>query len=104
MLIPEPQKVSGMGRVTLPGMGLLLAGLLNGCATALDPVCPVVAPEKPQAVTNDPDRMVQVLQRRIQEREKRIAELTSTLEALKHIDNDVRAKKKIPPIVQDSPR
>lgn len=93
-----------MRRVALPGMGLLLAGLLGGCATALDPVCPVVAPEKPHAVAKDPDRMVQVLQRRIQEREKRIAELTSTLEALKHIDNDIQIKKKIPAIPQDSSR
>lgn len=93
-----------MRRVALPGMGLFLAGLLGGCATAMDPVCPVVAPEKPQAMVKDSDRVVQVLQRRIQEREKRIAELTNTLEALKHIDNDMRIKKKVPAIPQDSSR
>lgn len=83
-----------MRRLVLSGTGFLLAALVGGCATALDPVCSTERPDTPQVVAKDPDSVVQVLQRRIQERDKRIAELTNTLEALKHIDTDVRTKKK----------
>jgi len=93
-----------MRRVADAGIGLLLAVLLGGCATTPESSCPTIISEKPKATAKEPDGVVQVLQRRIQERDRRIAELTNTLDALKHIDNDMRTNKKVQLTPQPSPR
>ena len=77
-------------------IGLLLLGLMSGCATAQDPTCQVVIPEKPKVLVKapGPNSDMQALQRRLYERDKQIAELRNQLETLKHIDMDMRTNKK----------
>jgi len=77
-------------------IGLLLVGLISGCATAQDPTCQVGIPDKTKTLVKAPapDSGMQVLQRRLYERDKQIAELRNQLETLKHIDMDVRINKK----------
>jgi hypothetical protein len=70
--------------------------MLSGCAAPTPIACPAVALEQPKPLTHR-DPMVPVLQRRIHEREKRIAELQIQLETLKHIEIDVRTDKKAIP-------
>jgi hypothetical protein len=84
-------------RYIWPWTGLLLTALLYGCATAIDPSCPMVTPEPPRTLAKEPDPIVQVLQGRIHERDKQIADLKNKLEILKHIDLDVRTNKKLNP-------
>jgi hypothetical protein len=79
------------------GLGaMLLVCALSGCAAPTPVACPSAAVEQPKSLTPQ-DPLVPVLQRRIHEREKRIAELQIQLDTLKHIDIDVRTDKKINP-------
>lgn len=61
---------------------------LGACGT--QPATPVTSPAHP--VTVDPG-VVQSLQRQLKEREQRIAELESQLDALKIIDQDRRNRR-----------
>ena len=79
-----------MGSGTL----LILALLLLGCAAPVG--CPTVALEQPKPPAHR-DPRVPVLQRRIHEREKRIAELQIQLDTLKHIETDVRVDRRTTP-------
>lgn len=84
-----------IARCVRPGTLLMLAFLLPGCAAPI--TCPRVELEQPKP-PNPRDPLVPVLQRRIHEREKRIAELQIQLDTLKHIETDVRIDRKtIPP-------
>ena len=83
-----------MHKLSWPSAGLILAALWTGCASAPDPSCVAVAPEKPKTLVKGPDPGMQTLQRRLYERDKQIAELKTQLETLKHIDMDVRINKK----------
>lgn len=76
------------------GAVLGLLSVLCGCTTPVGTTCPVVTAEQPKPLINR-DPMVPVLQRRIHEREKRIAELQNQLDTLKHIELDVRTDKRI---------
>ncbi len=73
------------------GSGLLWAIALSGCASSSPPSASVANTSNPAAVDSD---LVQSLQRQIKERDKRIAELTSQLEALKVIDQDMEERRK----------
>jgi hypothetical protein len=74
------------------GTAAVLALLLLGCAAPI--ACPTVALEQAKPPQHR-DPLVPVLQRRIHEREKRIAELQIQLDTLKHIETDVRTDKKM---------
>jgi hypothetical protein len=84
--------------------GLLLIALWSGCASAPDPTCVAVAPDKTKTLVKGTDPGVQVLQRRLYERDKQIADLKTQLETLKHIDMDVRINKKANLSSQDPSR
>lgn len=74
----------------LIGIGLLWALALSGCET---PHVPPPAPS-PSVVTPTAagqSELVQSLQRQVRERDRRIAELTSQLNTLKLIDQDIDA-------------
>ena len=77
------------------GSGLLCAIALSGCGTfhpSSSPPCASVANKSyPPAVDSG---VVQSLQRQIGERDKRIAELTSQLDVLKVIDQDMDERRK----------
>lgn len=79
-------------------LGLFCAFALGGCE--LIPAVPAaraVHKSEPIAIESD---TVKSLQRQIKERDKRIEELTSLLEALKTIDQDVASRRKLtqPPV------
>lgn len=77
------------------GSGLLWAIVLSGCGTlhpSSSPSCASMA-DKSGAATVD-SSVVLSLQRQVREREKRIADLESQLEALKVIDQDLDERKK----------
>jgi hypothetical protein len=76
------------------GAVLALLSLVYGCTTPVATTCPVVTVEQRKPVVNR-ESMVPVLQRRIHEREKRIAELENQLDTLKHIELDVRTDKRM---------
>ena len=71
------------------GSGLLWAIVLSACGTL--PATSVDKKGDPAAVDSG---VVQSLQRQIRERDKRIAELESQLNALKMIDQDVAKQRK----------
>jgi hypothetical protein len=76
------------------GCGLLCAFALNGCEM-FHPVSP--PPAASGVDTGDPAvdaTLVQSLQRQIRERDKRIADLKSQLDALKVIDQDIEEQRK----------
>jgi hypothetical protein len=77
------------------GCGLLWAFVLSGCGT-LHPSSST--PSASVANTSDPSAVdsgvVQALQRQIRDRDRRIAELTSQLEVLKVIDQDMEERRK----------
>ena len=94
------------------GSGLLCAIALSGCGTfhpSSSPPCASVANKSyPTAVDSG---VVQSLQRQIGERDKRIAELTSQLDVLKVIDQDMGERRKsirppatLTPSAADQPR
>ncbi len=78
------------------GVGLLLAITLNSCGTP--PAPSGTKTSEPAAVDTELVRslhkVVQSLHRQIRERDKRIAELTSQLEVLKVIDQDMKNRRK----------
>jgi len=71
------------------GGGLLWSIVLSACGTL--PATSVDKKGDPAAVDSG---VVQSLQRQIRERDKRIAELESQLDALKMIDQDVEKRRK----------
>lgn len=71
------------------GGGLLWAIALSACGTL--PAALVDNKSNPAAVDSS---VVQSLQRQVRERDKRIAELESQLDALKVIDQDVEKRRK----------
>jgi hypothetical protein len=94
------------------GSGLFCAIALSGCGTfhpsSSPPCASVVNKSYPPAVDSG---VVQSLQRQIGERDKRIAELTSQLDVLKVIDQDmderrksVRRPARLTPSAADQPR
>ncbi len=75
------------------GIGLLCVIVLNGCVL----LHPSSSPS-PASVENTSDpavdpSLVESLQRQLRERNKRIAELSSQLDALKKIDQDTRERR-----------
>lgn len=79
-------------RWCLPAISVLFAIVLVGCETV--PVVPAprnVARSEPPLFESD---LVKSLQRQIKERDRRIEELTSQLEALKTIDQDFAKRRK----------
>ncbi len=85
------RECSVSGRRAWSGLGgsLLLAITLSACGTL--PATSVANKSDPAAVDSS---VVQSLQRQVQERDKRIAELESQLDALKVIDQDVEKRRK----------
>ena len=88
------------------GSGLLWAIALSGCGTL--PATSVANHSNPAAINSD---AVQSLQQQIKERDKRIAELTSQIKALKAIDQDMDERRKsrrpsvmLMPAATDPPR
>lgn len=83
--------MSGMCKGTWisSGGGLLWAIALGACGTL--PATSVDNKSNPAAVDSS---VVQSLQRQVRERDKRIAEQESQLDALKVIDQDVEKRKK----------
>lgn len=77
------------------GCGLLWAFALNGCGffhpSSSPPSASVANTGDPAAVDSG---VVQALQKQIRERDRRIAELTSQLEVLKVIDQDMEERRK----------
>ena len=71
------------------GGGLLWAIALSACGTL--PATSVDKKSDPAAVDSS---VVQSLQRQVRERDKRIAELESQLDALKAIDQDMEQRRK----------
>lgn len=71
------------------GGGLLWAIALSACGTL--PATSVDKKSDPAAVDSS---VVQSLQRQVRERDRRIAELESQLDALKMIDQDVEKRRK----------
>ena len=71
------------------GGSLLLAIILGSCGTL-----PTTSADKKSDPTAVDSSVVQSLQRQIREREKRIAELESQLDALKLIDQDMENLRK----------
>jgi hypothetical protein len=61
---------------------MLVVTMLSGGCTAA-PSCP-----EPLAAKSSASKTISVLQRRVKEQDKRIAELTTQLEMLKQIDQD----------------
>lgn len=73
-------------------MGLVCAFLLGGCESFSAVAAPKnVQKSEPTAIESD---VVKSLQRQIKERDRRIEELTSQLEALKAIDQDFASRRK----------
>jgi len=70
------------------GCGLLWAITLSACGT--QPATPLKHPGHPAAVDAG---IVQSLQQQLRERERRIAELESQLDALKVIDQDMKNRR-----------
>lgn len=75
----------------LIGRGLILTAMLSACGTS-----PTAAPTATHHTASTPSEsgIVKSLQKQIRERDKRIEELESQLEALKVIDQDVDKRKK----------
>lgn len=74
------------------GMGLLLVSTVWGCGTLIEKRTDALEQKRPP--TANQSETVQFLQRQLRERDKRIAELTSQLEALKAIDQDAGERRK----------
>ncbi len=83
--------MSVMRRRTWSSLGgsLLLAVTLSACGTL-----PATSGDKKSDPAAVDSRVVQSLQRQIREREKRIVELESQLDALKVIDEDMEQRRK----------
>jgi TolA-binding protein len=83
--------VSRLGRKTWGslGCGVLLALIQSACGTAPPPSVEL----KRDPVPND-SAVVQTLKKQLRERDKRIEELESQLEALKIIDQDFEMRRK----------
>lgn len=77
------------------GCGLFWAFALNGCGffhpSSSTPSASVANTSDPAVVDSG---VVQALQRQIRERDRRIAELTSQLEVLKVIDQDMEERRR----------
>lgn len=75
----------------------MLSVVLSACGTA-----PVASVKQKNDPVVDLSGKVQSLQRQLRERDKRIAELESQLEALKLIDQDYERQKKLlqPPVTR----
>ena len=89
----KPMSVMRKGAGRSLGIGLLWAIALSGCGILHPSSSP---PAASVANTGDPavdSGLVQSLQRQIRERNKRIAELTSQLDALKVIDQDMQERR-----------
>lgn len=71
------------------GVSLLLAISLSACGTL-----PTISGDKKSDSAAADSSVVQSLQRQIREREKRIVELESQLDALKVIDEDMEQRRK----------
>ena len=77
------------------GVGLLLAITLNSCGTSPAPSgAKASEPAAVDAKSVQSFNLVHSLHRQIRERDKRIAELTSQLEALKVNDQDMKNRRK----------
>jgi TolA-binding protein len=91
---PNLMSVMHKGAWRSLGIGLLWAIALSGCGILHPSSSP---PAASMANNNDPavdSGLVQSLQRQIRERNKRIEELTSQLDALKVIDQDMEERRK----------
>ena len=89
----KPMSVMRKGAWRSLGIGLLWAIALSGCGILHPSSSP---PAASVANTGDPavdSGLVQSLQRQIRERNKRIAELMSQLDALKVIDQDMQERR-----------
>jgi hypothetical protein len=75
------------------GCGLLCAFALNGCEM-FHPASPPPPPVANASAPAGEAALVQSLQRQIRERDKRIADLKSQLDALKVIDQDIEEQRK----------
>ncbi|MDZ4733580.1 MAG: hypothetical protein SGJ16_08335 [Nitrospirota bacterium] len=71
------------------GVSLLLAISLSACG-----ILPTISGDKKSDSAAADSSVVQSLQRQIREREKRIVELESQLDALKVIDEDMEQRRK----------
>jgi hypothetical protein len=80
--------VCGKSWISL-GSGVLFAFALSACVTA-----PPTSMERKSDLTVDESGMVQSLRKQIRERDKRIEELESQLDALKVIDQDFEIRKR----------
>lgn len=80
------------GRWFCSSMGLLLVSIVWGCGTLTEKSDDTL--EQKRTPTADQSGAVQSLQRQLRERDKRIAELTSQLGALKVIDQDAEERRK----------
>jgi hypothetical protein len=70
------------------GLGLLWAIALSACGTL-----PATSVDKKSASAAGDSSIVQSLQRQVRERDKRIADLESQLDALKVIDQDMEKRR-----------
>lgn len=76
----------------LPVMGLCCVILLGGCESfPTGPVAKYIHKSEPTGIESD---AIKSLQRQVKERDRRIEELTSQLEALKAIDQDFANRRK----------
>ncbi len=73
----------------LVGRGLILAAVLSACGTAPTPMA-----IRQTVPTPSESGLVKSLQKQLRERDKRIEELESQLDALKVIDQDFDKRKK----------
>ncbi|MBH0176697.1 MAG: hypothetical protein HP491_02235 [Nitrospira sp.] len=73
----------------LVGRGLILSVVLSACGTTLTPMGTQYT-----VPTSSESGLVKSLQKQIRERDKRIEELESQLDALKVIDQDFEKRKK----------
>lgn len=73
----------------LAGRGLILTAMLSACGTAPTPIA-----TQHSAPTPKESALVKSLQKQLRERNKRIEELESQLDALKVIDQDFDKRKK----------
>ena len=80
------------GRWFRSGIGILLVGIVCGCGTLTEKSNDALELKRPP--TANQLGAVQSLQRQLRERDKRIAELTSQLGALKVIDQDAEERRK----------
>lgn len=71
--------------------GIVISGVIGACAPAPAPVPPV---ERKRPPVVDVSEKVESLERQLRERDKRINELESQLEALKLIDQEHEKQRK----------